>query len=767
MIFAWTARRLTAVAAVLLVAAVAVAQAAALTVPQWRLVLTVVCLMVLDVLGALFGLRAARSGRNRVGWVLVSMARLASVEANTALGLGAQEGLRGLYLAGAVSALVMYVLLGVGAFAFPAQRLRRGQRAALVSEAVAVLGCGLIFIWKFVLEPHLATGTNWALRWPVVIGFPIGDLVLLIGISAVVLRGGLNAGDRPTGLLMAGMGLYLLSDAAFNAAGTDGMHAVGPVPATVSVVAASLCMTLAAMWAAATSHAGRPVQRPLTAAWFSYIPYAAVVLGLGLMVVVMVHDRNFVVWAGYIIGLVLMTGAVTVRQVISLRESSEQQIVDALTGLSSREGLERRGARALRRGETVAGLFIDLDGFKAVNDAYGHAAGDLVLMEVARTLRSNVRGTDVVARVGGDEFFVVQRDVTGPADAIALARRVLSIAAARPVTIGDHTVVVRMSIGIAVAAPGDTLDDLRRHADIAIYQAKRTASHSFAVYEPGMLDRRRDDELLGRDLDDAVSGEQLEVHYQPMIDLATGRPTGAEALVRWRHPVRGMVSPLDFIAVAERTGIITEIGLHVLEQACRQVLAWHRSTGRDDLYVSVNVSPRQLQERGLAADILAVLDRERLDPRRLVLEVTESAIVDDRTAIPTLRALRAHGIRIAIDDFGTGYSSLQYLTRLPVDILKVDRSFVAEITGEGHGSAVTEAVIRLAQALELSTVAEGIETTTQADRLRQLGCRTGQGYLYAKPMPSEDALAYFTRADGVAGALDHAGGPVGLHGREA
>jgi diguanylate cyclase len=735
-----------AVAAVVLVTAVIAAQMTALMVPPWRLALTVGCLLPLDALGALFGLRAAGTARHRAGWILVSMARLASIEANTALGVGAKHGVQGLWLTGAYLGLIMYVLLGVGAFLFPAQRLRRRQRAALITEAVAVLGCGLIYIWSFVIEPHIRSQTDWALWWPIALGVPIGDLVLLIGIATVVLRGGLNSGDRPISLLVAGMGLFLLSDAALNAIGNDGSHAIGPMPATVAVVAASLCMTLAAMWAATTAGATQPVQRPLTAAWFSYIPYAAVVLGLGLMVTTILHDGLFLFWGGSILGMVLMTGAVSIRQIISLRDSNDQQAFDALTGLANREGLDRQGRRLIRRDESLAGLFIDLDGFKAVNDAHGPTAGDLVLMEFAHILRSTTRHGDIIARTGGDEFFVVQREVTTSADAVDMAHRILSTAAARPLSFGEHTVVIRASIGIAMAAPDDTLDDLCRHADLALYQAKRAAPQSFAVYEPGMLDRRRDDDILGRELDDALAGGQMEAHYQPIVDLATGRPTGAEALVRWRHPTRGMIYPLDFIPVAERTGVITEIGSDVLKQACRQARSWHYHTGHE-LYVSVNVSPRQLQEPDLAAGVLAVLDRAGLAPHQLVLEVTESAIVDDQIAIPTLQTLRSHGIRIAIDDFGTGYSSLQYLTRLPVDILKIDRSFVAEIISTGHGRAVTEAVIRLAQVLGLSTVAEGIETTAQADELRRLGCGSGQGYLYAKPLPPADALSYFTTAN--------------------
>ena len=726
-----------------LVAVLVAAQVVGVVVPAWRAVVNSYCLLVLDLLGIAFGLAAARAGRHRTGWTLISAARVASIAANTGLGVATLNGSRGLWWFGAISGLMMYVLFAVGAVAFPAQRLRRRQRAALISEAVAVLGCGLIYIWTFVLQPHMRTADEWCRTWPISLGFPVGDLLLLIGVAAMLLRGGLNAADRPMGVFIAGMSMFVLADSAFNAIGDDGSHATGPLPATMSVIAAYLLMTLAAMWSSVTPKADRSMQRPLAAAWFSYIPYAAVVFGLGLMIAVVVHDDLIFVWGGFTLGIVVMTGGVTARQIISLRDSSDQQVIDPLTGLANREGLERHARRLLRREEPLAELFIDLDGFKSVNDAHGHTCGDLMLMEFAHILRSSIRHGDVAARIGGDEFVVLQRDVTGPADAVGLARRILAAAAARPLTFGEHTIVTRASIGIAVAAPGDTADNLRQHADVAMYQAKRTGQHGFEVYEPGMLDRRRDDDVLGRDLDDAVASGQFQVLYQPMINLATGRPVGAEALVRWHHPTRGLVPTLDFIPIAERTGAITDIGLHVLEQACRQARTWHQDGG-DTPYVSVNLSPRQLQDPHLVTDVLGVLARSGLAAEHLVLEVTESAIVDDRIAIPTLQALRDRGIQIAIDDFGTGYSSLQYLTRLPVDILKIDRSFVAELTESDHGSAVTEAVIRLAQVLELRIVAEGIETTGQADGLLALGCDTGQGYLYAKPLPSEEAHAFIT-----------------------
>jgi EAL domain-containing protein (putative c-di-GMP-specific phosphodiesterase class I) len=271
-----------------------------------------------------------------------------------------------------------------------------------------------------------------------------------------------------------------------------------------------------------------------------------------------------------------------------------------------------------------------------------------------------------------------------------------------------------------------------------MYHAKRAGLHSFCLYEPSMVDRRVEDAALSEELDGALDRDEFRVLYQPLVDLTDGRPIAAEALIRWHHPTRGVVSPVRFIPLAERSGTIAGIGLWVLEQACRQIHDWNtRQPDRPLRYISVNLAPRQLQEPTLIHDILAVLHRTGTAAHHLVLEVTESAIVDEH-GLDALRALRLHGIRIAIDDFGTGYSSLHYLTRLPVDILKIDRSFINELNGTAEGAAITEAIIRLAQVLHLSTVAEGIETTGQAAELQALGCDIGQGYLFAKPLAPSD-----------------------------
>ncbi|MFI7544529.1 putative bifunctional diguanylate cyclase/phosphodiesterase [Actinoplanes sp. NPDC049599] len=410
-------------------------------------------------------------------------------------------------------------------------------------------------------------------------------------------------------------------------------------------------------------------------------------------------------------------------------ELEQMALHDPLTGLANRAGLDARLAEAVGRRTDIALLLIDLDDFKLVNDVHGHAAGDAVLTEFAQILLAGVRTGDVAARIGGDEFVVLITGVPDTDHAVVAAQRILGLAAAAPVRVGEDVLPVRASVGVATGRTGDTPKELLRRADIAMYQAKHLGTHGVQLHDPSMTDRRAADARLGEDLAGALERGELHVLFQPLVDLADTRPVGAEALVRWHHPRLGVVSPAQFIPIAERSGTISAIGLFVLETACRQVVEW------GDLYVSVNLSPRQLQEPTLVADVLDVLARTGLAPERLVLEITESALVDESAGIAKLRALRDHGIHVAIDDFGTGYSSLHYLTRLPVDILKIDRSFVAELNGTPEGSGITEAILRLSQVLHLTTVAEGIETAEQAAELQLLGCSVGQGYLFARPLP--------------------------------
>ncbi|GAA2530732.1 putative bifunctional diguanylate cyclase/phosphodiesterase [Winogradskya humida] len=729
--------------AVALTAIVVAAQIVALLVDGARLAITSYSLTVLDVLGLVYSLRATRRGMNRFTWQSLSTARVMSMVSTACLITALHSSQARWWWIGVITGLITYVCLALAAVAVPAQRLQGSQWAAFAAEVLTVTGCGFMFIWHFVLSPIVESGTRGHLL-VLALGFPLGDLLLLVAVTAFLLRSGFLSISRPVVLLVAGIGLYLVADLLLDGVGNDGVRSMGSRPATVSMVAASLLLTLAARWQASTPTTTTTTAgaSPVPPVWATYFPYAATAAGFTLMIVVTVLDNALMSWGGLVLGMIVMTGAVVARQLLSLRASRSQTVTDMLTGLANRTGLHHALDRAVRRQAPVALFAIHLDGFDQINTLHGRSVGKALLTEFAHLLRSTTRSTDIAARAGGDEFTLLAHDIRTPGEATAVAHRLLTTVTASPVTIGELTLTLQLSIGISLTQPDTSVEELTQRAAVALYQAERAGKHSYALYDPSMIDRRTEDALLARDLDHAVPDGQLLVLYQPMVDLATGQPRGVEALVRWQHPHRGLISPLDFIPIAERTGAITIIGLHVLEQACHQIQDWRRQLPADrPFYVSVNVSPRQLQEPTLVDDILAVLARTGMKPADLVLEVTESAVVDEQIAIPALRTLREHGIRVAIDDFGTGYSSLHYLTRLPVDILKIDRSFVNELNGTAEGAAVAQAIIHLSKALHLSTVAEGIETTRQATELQHLGCDIGQGYLYARPLVPDDVTA--------------------------
>jgi diguanylate cyclase (GGDEF)-like protein len=427
---------------------------------------------------------------------------------------------------------------------------------------------------------------------------------------------------------------------------------------------------------------------------------------------------------------------------------------DSLTGLASRalflDRLDHALACAAREETQAAVLFVDLDRFKSVNDSMGHSAGDLLLVEVADRLRSCLRETDTAARLGGDEFAVLLEDLSTPQHATIVADRIIEVLGA-PFEIRGKKLHINASVGVAFNDVGAVDGEaLIQNSDLAMYQAKKNGTGRCQVFEPAMQVSRQKALDLEAHLRGAVERDELLLCYQPIVDLATGAITGVETLVRWRHPERGVVPPLEFIPVAEETGLILPIGSWVLRQACRQASEWNtRRSQQPPLTMSVNLSALQLHQSDLPATVAQALEESRLDPRCLILEITESVLLHDTdTAAVTqrLHALKALGVCLAIDDFGTGYSSLAYLRRFPVDILKIDKSFVDEV---GHGSAASalaRAIVNLGHTLQLATVAEGIETAEQLIEVRDSGCRFGQGYFFAKPMAVDVVEAYLSGA---------------------
>ena len=448
--------------------------------------------------------------------------------------------------------------------------------------------------------------------------------------------------------------------------------------------------------------------------------------------------------------------ALTLRDITERRrledELDRQAHHDPVTGLPNRRLFVHRVRQALleRGTDTCAVLFVDLDHFKDVNDTLGHAAGDDLLEAVAPRLATVLRADDTIARLGGDEFGVLLKAIGGPDEAAGVARRILETLQAPfrlPMASGSE-VFVTASIGIAAAQPGQpvTVGELLRDADLAMNMAKADGRSGARLFQPAMHAHLLDRVELEADLRRAVERGELVLHYQPLVNIGSGTVVGVEALVRWNHPRRGLVPPLQFIPLAEDTGLIVRLGQWVLDAACTEGRGLAGS-----LHMSVNLSARQLQDPGIVHDVAGALSRSGLPPDRLVLEITESVVAGNLEVIQTtLGELRGLGVRIAIDDFGAGYSSLRYLKTLPVDILKIDRAFVNGLGRTPRDGALADAIVTLGHSLGLATVAEGIENQTQRDHMHRAGCDLGQGFLFAAPMPLAELQQFLSRPEAVA-----------------
>jgi diguanylate cyclase (GGDEF)-like protein len=420
----------------------------------------------------------------------------------------------------------------------------------------------------------------------------------------------------------------------------------------------------------------------------------------------------------------------------TVEDALQQALHDSLTGLPNRvllrDRLDQALERAARRPGRVAALFVDLDAFKTVNDSLGHAAGDELLVEAARRILGCIRSSDTAARFGGDEFVVVLEDADEH-EVASIAARILA-ELERPFEVRGRELPIGASIGIAVS--GDEDDDLLRNADLALYRAKAAGGGRSEIYEPRMHTAVIERIELESALSKALREDELALHYQPIVDLETGSLEGVEALARWRHPKRGLLLPGEFVPVAEDGRLIVPLGRWVLETSCRQVASWD---GHGAPILSVNVSSAQLQGDGLPEDIAAALERSGLAPDRLVLELTETAFLGEVDAtVERLTELKELGVRLAVDDFGTGNASLRHLTRFPIDILKIDRSFVADIGTNTAETVIARSIIELGERLALTVIGEGIETEAQRQELLGLGCRLGQGFHLANPGPLEE-----------------------------
>jgi diguanylate cyclase (GGDEF)-like protein len=441
-------------------------------------------------------------------------------------------------------------------------------------------------------------------------------------------------------------------------------------------------------------------------------------------------------------------GWVATHEDITVQRRSELKIEymahhDALTDLANRVLLNERLEQALglriHLEEMVAVHHIDLDQFKAVNDTFGHPAGDKLLRIVADRLRGLVRETDTIARMGGDEFVVVQVPITDPAESTSLAQRIIA-SMSEPFDLDGHQAVIGASIGIAVG-PSDGLrpDELLRNADLALYRAKGDGRGTFRFFEAAMDLQMQTRRIMERDLRKALPSGQFELYYEPVVNLASGDISGFEALIRWNHPEQGVVAPASFIPLAEETGLIVPVGEWVIRQACATAAQWP-----SDLSVAVNISAAQFRNPGLMQVIVGALATSGLQPTRLEIEITETVLLQNReTTLAVLHQLRELGIRIAMDDFGTGYSSLTYLQCFPFDKIKIDRSFVKDITENTGSLNIVRAVAALAKGMGMTATAEGVETSGQLDRITSEGCTEMQGFLFSRPVPASEIERLF------------------------
>jgi diguanylate cyclase (GGDEF)-like protein len=477
-----------------------------------------------------------------------------------------------------------------------------------------------------------------------------------------------------------------------------------------------------------------------------------------------------------VVGQLASIGALNLRNAVLLCNVQDLAERDSLTGAANRHMFQVSLERVLDPETAPHGtdrvsaiLFIDLDDFKVVNDSLGHAAGDALLVAVTERIDGLVRDTDLVARLGGDEFAILTSDKPDLARSRSMAERLVRELRA-PYLIDDKLVSVSASIGIASARDAiDGARDMVRNADVAMYMAKANGKAGFAVFDPGMHAAIRDRHELASELQRAVELDQLRLVYQPIVELETRRMAGAEALVRWDHPERGTIAPGQFIEIAEENGSILPIGRWVLREACRQTGAWQREGAvPEDMFLSVNVSAREIQQAGFVEGVRETLDETGIDPRRLVLEITETALLRATPAtVATLDDLRGLGVRVVIDDFGTGYFSLSHLRQFPVDLLKIASEFVQGSDTGDRSSALAGAIVALGRSLDISTVAEGIETVAQAERMRALGCTYGQGYLFSRPLGGSQFRSQAAESAAAAAVVSTAPEPEPAPGRES
>ena len=707
-----------------------------------------------------------RSGRDRWVWTLLGGSALSWGSGQlvwfwyeTVL---AQEPFPSLADVGYLAAVPLAI---VGLLAMPTAAQTVAGRIRAVIDGLMIATSLLLTSWVLVLGPLVREGGETVLAQAISLAYPAGDVVLVTIVVYVLLRARRTADTQsahPLTLISAALLCFAIGDFGFSYLQLIGAYASGSIIDAGWFTGYALLLLAARKPAVAASPERDEDEgsQPLGLV----LPYAAVALALLTYSAGMLFDSfeldAVTSWLrSGIIALLVVRQILTMRENLWLTRHLEARVAertaelrasqlqltheashDSLTGLANRALFKARVEHALLRTagrpNSVAVLFLDLDGFKEVNDSLGHAVGDELLTEVGRRLRDCVRPEDTVARLGGDEFAVlVERDVTTEG-AIAVAERIVADLSQR-VRVSARRQPVRASVGIALARAGEGADQLLRNADLAMYRAKARGDGGHELYDPLMHIELVERLELEADLRRAVDAGELVLHYQPTVALTTGDIVGTEALVRWRHPTRGLIPPGEFIPIAEATGLIRPLGAWVLREACRQAAQWNE--GRETpLSISVNLSARQIKQGPeLLHEVARALQMSGLSSDRLILEVTETVLMDHaEETLALLMQLKELGVRLALDDFGTGYSSLSYLQRFPFDVIKIDRSFVERLSGPARELQLVRMIISLGRGLQMETVAEGISDPAQFLALRRTGCELGQGFYFHRPAPA-------------------------------
>jgi diguanylate cyclase (GGDEF)-like protein len=657
-----------------------------------------------------------------------------------------------------------YPFIAVALAGFISRRIGGGDRAGLLDAAILTTGVAVVS-WTTLVAPGLVDSELTPLELGISLAYPLADLILIGVAMGILTTPGARTGAF--GLLVGSLVILFGADQLYALANLNEAYVSGS-PLDLGYLAAYLLTGATALH---PSMRTLSEPRPIPITWlgpvrlvFLTVAMLSGPLALGLASGEFSADLWVVAGATALLSLLVLArlallvrtlaGDVATRKVLEER-LSYQAFHDSLTDLANRRRFVERARSVLdartRTGQTAA-LFIDLDDFKTVNDSLGHAAGDALLVAVAARIRQAVRSNDTAARLGGDEFGVLLEGVDDLGTATAVADRILELMD-EPISIGGNTMTVHASIGIALDDHEADVDKLLREADVAMYQAKALGKGRHQVFAPSMHAELVERLTLKTDLQVAIETGALELDYQPIIQLIGGRVTGIEALVRWPHPTRGRLAPSAFIPMAEETGLIVPLGQWVLERACADLAELRLGMPQTDLAVSVNVAPRQFSDPSLPGTVRHALEAARLDPSSLIVELTESVVAtEDTWTADALVHLRAIGVRVAIDDFGTGYSSLGTLQRFPVDILKIDRSFVTRLAADSD-DAIARLIVTMGRTLGLATVAEGVETDAQASRLRDLGCDAGQGFLWARPMSLAALEAWLVEWPGLASEL--------------